>query len=226
MGRAAQLPLRTLGQNRRIWGLVTELRELSGLSQGDAEDVLHRCCRECSAQEHTSQLTERQAARVIAMMVAEISGYKKKPASPKRGQPGDCAPGQGPRTEQRITPDQQRVLQALFAQAGLDTQERRMGFCRQQCDTPWPQTQAHADALFEPLKAMILRRVTPEQFQARVKALIGHPKLDQWKTNFVADLQRQIDEAIKAGRPVGKVITPYKLAKLGECEQAAAEEED
>lgn len=226
MGRPAQaMPPRTLDQNRRMWGVVAELRRLSGLAADDAEEVLRRCCREASGQEHTSQLTQVQAEVVIGKMDREISGYSKPAESverkPERKPWGERGPG--PRGGQAITPKQQAVLQALFEQAGLDTRERQMGFCKRQFGVPWPQTQANADALYEPLKAMILRRVKPSELQARTHALVGNGGLDAWKANFIADLDRQFSDAAKTGK-MKTVITTHKLLKLIECELAVSEE--
>jgi hypothetical protein len=213
--------VRTLDQNRRLWGLVTELRKRSGISQEDAEGVVRRMCREVSGQDHSSLLSQVQAERLLSKMESEISGYgERRPA--KREPWGERGPG--PRDGQRITPRLQEVLQALFEQAGLDTRERQMGFCRRQFGLPWPQTQAHADALVEPLKAMVLRAVPAETLRARVATLQARTDLDTWKRGFVEDLARQMDQAARAGRSAKSVLTTHKLLKLVECELAAVED--
>jgi hypothetical protein len=89
-----------------------------------------------------------------------------------------------------------------------------MAFCRRQCKTPWPQTQADADALIEPLQAMAMRHVKPAEISARVSALAGHPALNAWQVGFIADLQRQFNQA----EDPRSVVTPHKLAKLIEAE--------
>lgn len=211
---------RTPAQNSQMWGLVAQLRRLAGLSEDDAAEVLRKHCREISGQEHSSKLTVRQAEAVIARMAAEVGGYHGKRPAPARlpwGRRGD-----GPREDQRISPRQQQVLQALFVQAGLDTRERQMGFSRRQCGQPWPQTQSQADAIFEPLKAMVMRRLQPSDALARFQALAGRPGLDKWKRDFVADVLRQFGEA----QDIATVMSPHKLLKLIECELAVEAEEE
>jgi hypothetical protein len=111
----------------------------------------------------------------------------------------------------------QEVIAAMFEQAGFETRDHQMGFCKRQFDLPWPQTMGHADALLEPLKSIALRKVTPDSLKQRVASLLDK-KLDAWKTGFVADLDRQIREAEKGGRSAKSVLSTHKLQKLIECE--------
>lgn len=105
------------------------------------------------------------------------------------------------------------VLGYLFADAGMGSLPQRIGFTRRQLQgRGQPKTLADADALMEPLKAIILRRVTAEQVRERLLAVQGRPELDDFLRGFVPDvLQRVEASGLKA-------ITPGRLAKLVEAE--------
>lgn len=219
---ASARPLRTESQNRAIWGLFGQLCKKAGQEREAMEPLLHRLCREASGQEHTSRLTPPQAARVIAGLSAELASYQPQ-AAPPDSTPADAAPhepwgerGPGPRQGQAIHPRQQQVIQELYKMLGWE-RPAQMTFCKRQTGQPWPQTLAHADKLIEPLSAIILRQYKPEELRARVETLVGHPKFDRWKTNFMADLARQFAEASN----VNSVMTTHKLKKLLECEETA-----
>lgn len=204
MGAAVRSP----AQNRQLWALVTRLQAASGLSRPEATQVLQDVTREVSGQEHTSRLTPEQAVKVAALLEARI---------------GAPAPAPTPAAETRITvitPAQQRVLLALWEQAGFDTPARRRSFCERQTGKPWPQTQADVNAVWKGLEAQILRRVDPADVRARVDVLVARKgDLDNWKASFALDLQRQLGESPRN-------LTPHKLRKLMECEDALAQQVD
>lgn len=213
----AQL-IRTPSQNRAIHGLVGRLGRQ--LNREDADGVLRQICREASGQEHTSRLTVAQADMVIGALNKRLSGTAT-PAlapAPPTTPSADRTPwgprGPGPRDEARISPTQQRVLSALFAQAGIDTAERRQAFSQRQCGKPWPQTTTDCDAVFEALSAMILRGVDVTDLLARAQALVGrpasrtHPFFSVFLPDFVAQLEARGKQA----------LTTHKLRKLLEAE--------
>jgi len=214
--------VRSPDQNRRIWGLLKELQRRSGIPDEDTQAVLRRHCLKVSRQEHSSKLTERQAQQVIELMQSEISGYR--PVTPPKPEPAGHEPwgerGPGPRCGRRVTPREQEVLLAMFQQAGMTSREQQMGFCRRQCKVPWPQTMEHADALMEPLKAIILRSVTSEELEKRVAALQNRPELDAWKKGFVEERMRRFAEAKASHKSAKSVMSPHQLLKLIECEVA------
>lgn len=60
-----------------------------------------------------------------------------------------------------VTPDQQRLLDELYAQLGWQELPRRMGFSKRTCGKSWPQTRTDAAKVIEGLKAMLKRRGAP-----------------------------------------------------------------
>lgn len=212
--------VRTPAQNRALWSLVGQLSTRSGLSRDELRPTLDRLCIDASGQAHTSHLSPGQADQVIGALERELARYgAPPPPKPAPHEPwGKRDPGH--REDKRITRFQQVVIAGLFELLGMDAQARR-DFSTRQCKVPWPQTQAHADALVEPLSAMALRRHTVESLRARVDAL-QKADLDAWKTGFVKDVARQLAEAKPGATPRAAGITPMKLAKLLECEAAAA----
>lgn len=211
MGR----PQRTPAQNRAMWGLVSQISRQDGSSREEAAEVLRACCVQASGQEHTSQLTPDQADQVLALMRQRVgvSSTASPPRPPARGRPV------APSRTGGITPRQQEVIAALFRQVGMTDRGRQMNFARRQCKVPWPQTQAHADQLIEPLKAMAIRHVRPMDAWRRAQALLGHDRLDAWQRRFIPDLVRQFQEAEPAGT-LDQVLSPHKLLKLVEAEVA------
>lgn len=216
MGRPQSSGLRTPAQNRTMWGLVQGIAKATGCSRDEAEETLRACCREVSGQEHSSQLSQVQANRVIAMLQARVPT-----ASPASASSPQLPPlrGSSDRSHALITQRQQDVIRALFVQVGMEDRARQMGFCRRQCKVPWPQTQAHADQLVEPLKAMAIRHVQPVDAWRRAQALVGNAKLNAWQQQFIPDLVRQFQEA-ESDKRLDKVLSPHKLLKLIEAEVA------
>lgn len=205
--------LRTVAQNRRIHGLVGQLKQ--ALEAEDAQGLLRQLCRQASGQEHSSRLTVGQAVTVIQGLESQVAALPSPApdAAPVARKPWGPR-GEGPRDQARISPTQQQTLAALFLQAGLDTPSRRQAFARRQCGQPWPQTKRDCDAIFEALSAMILRDVKVEDVLARARVLAELPatRRHAFFCVFIPDLIRQIEGSSE------KALTTHKLRKLVEAE--------
>lgn len=223
MGSAARKP-RTPAQNRELWGLVNELGRATGLDRDEVvATVVRTLAREVSGQEHTSLLSEGEAEQVLGKLRREVGKYRPRPAgrpAPARHEPWGKR-GPGTRDEQPITAFQREVIRALFELCGKTTTREQTQFSTRQCKEPWPQTQAHADALITPLTSMALRKIQPRAALARVQVLHRHAALDDWQLAFVDDLLRQFAAAETAGT-LDKVLTAHKLIKLLEAEARVA----
>lgn len=208
---------RTVAQNRAIWGLVSQLAKGTGCAREEAEVAVRAVCMEVAGHEHTSRLSEGQADEVIRRLRARIS------ARPAASAPPPARSSTSTRREDLpITPRQQQVLAALYRQVGWDDRGRQIAFSRRQIKLPWPQTQVHADAIIEPLKAIALRHTDPRDAWQRAQALMGQPGLDAWQRGFVPDLVSQFVVADAKGE-LAKVLSPHKLLKLIEAEIACTE---
>lgn len=208
MSRAA-LP-RTPAQNRVLWSLVSKLARMSGLGESEVKDaVLRPLVRRASGQDSTTRLTSHQAAVVIDALERQLAEYAAAEPAP---------PAPSPRHIAAITPAMQATITGLFAQLGWHERARQIAFSRRQIGLPWPQTEEQADALIEPLKAMVLRAVKPRELWARAKALRGNPRLTRWEQGFVGELCANFEEAEQAGR-LDKVLSTQGLLKLMEIER-------
>lgn len=222
--RAAAPAPRTPAQNRAIYGLRSRF-VAAGVDADDADTILRAACTAVAGHEHTSKLTTGQAQRLIDRLERELATYTPAPAkpSPAPHKPwGERGPGQ--RIDQPITPFQNTVIQGLFnlcaaTGAGFDTFQKRRAFAQRQCKRDWPETLADADAMIEPLAAIALRKVDVDDIARRVAAMVGHKALDPWKRDFVADLHGKFTSG--SGRK--RLLTPYRLAKIIECEAWIAE---
>lgn len=216
--RKATAPRRTEAQNRAIWSAVSDLTRL-GLSKDDAQATMRDICRAVSGQEHSSLLSETQAAEVITRLHARLTSTPAPPVQ-RQAQRQPSAPHDpwGPRqpvdrAEARVTPRMIEVLGFLFQDADMGSLPQQVAFTRRQLKgRSRPETLADADALFEPLKAIILRRTTLPEIQARLAAVAGRPELDDFLRGFVPDVIGRVE---KQGL---KAITPGRLAKLVEAE--------
>lgn len=193
---------RTPAQNAKIWALVSEMP----LARDEAEAAMRRLVRSVAGHEHVSRLTRGQAADVIDGLT-RLVGQK-----PKREPPKGRA--------RVISELQQKVLLKLFTQAGMPTRPQQIAFSKRQCKALWPQSQKDFDAVAHALAAIILRPLVPAEVRARVEAL-ADADVDGWKRNWVADVRRQFNAAEKAG-DLARVLSPHKIAKLVEIEEAAA----
>ena len=122
-------PVRSPAQNRKIYGLLAEIRRTSGLSQDDVEALKVRLCVEVSGQEHSSRLTPAQAKRLIGRLANEL---------PARDDADRKVQRQAPPDKRGISQRQVAVLQSMFRQAGMTSQQEQMKFARRQCGKPWP----------------------------------------------------------------------------------------
>jgi len=167
-------------QNRRIWGLVSQLGRQSGLGRDGAEDVMRLICREISGQERTSDLSPQQADRLILELGARLSPQ----AAGRLGTPtGGPSPKAGPgapahRAQKAMAPDpaatitrqQQAVLEHLYKDAGINNPK---GFCERVIKKPWPQTRADANKLYQALEAMIVRKISRDEVQTILWTLLS-----------------------------------------------------
>lgn len=208
-------PKRTLQQNRIMHGQAGEIARRSGGGADEAKLMLGELAKEVSGQEHTSQLTERQAARVIALLSQRLSEMDRSSPTPPRASSKPEAPKDGP-----ITARQVEVLDAMFEQLGMSALQPRVAFCRRTIKKPRPLDQRDVDVLMTALKAMVVRQTDPAEAWQRLRALNGHPKLDAWqRVTFVPDLLRRFEEAAAKG-DLSRVLTPHRIAKLEEAEAA------
>lgn len=212
---SAQQKLIEPRQRRAMWGLVGQIAQAAHLGKDEVEEtVLRPAIRRASGQESSSRLSLGQAEAVLAELRKQVGRYAA--PAPAANSPTVQIPPD-PRPFGTITERQQEVIGALFRQVGWPDRGRQIAFCKRQCKVPWPQTQAHADALMEPLKSMALRAIAPKDAAARVADLVGRPELDAWQKGFIDDLHRQFVEGEAAGR-LSKVLSPHKLVKLIEAE--------
>lgn len=204
--------LRTPQQNSRIWAIISQLVRASGMSREEWAELLAGHCGAVSGQSHSSKLTRGQADEVIRRLQLQLDEYAERPApTPKHS---GAAPAKG--RNDAITPFQQHLISQLFALCGMDTPEQRRAFTERQVKRPWPQTQADADKLVQPLSSMAIRKLDGIALLRRVEALAADvARLDRWKQGFVIDLLEQVRTQDT------KTITAGKLAKLIECELAA-----
>lgn len=188
---------RTLDQNRTIHTLLRQHPE------DVRKDILRDHCMIVSGQGSSRQLTAAQADEVIARLRAP---------PPPAEIPADPRPVAG------VTPQQQHGIDELFKLLGFDSTERRRGFVQRQIGLPWPQTQQHADAVWDGLEAMGKRQYPPVEIRARFQvALEKSGQLDGWKRKFLADVGSRYDR----GTPSG-VWSAGRVAKLLEIEAALA----
>lgn len=214
--------LRTVGQNRALWGAVQQLAQVSGCSRQDAEVALRAICQQVAGHDHTSRLTTGQADLVLERLRARVDAAQDSrpvPAPTPTAGPVSTRTGQAPtRDRLPITERQQEVLAALYRQVGWEERHKQMAFAKRQCKVPWPQTQWHADQIMEPLKAIALRHTDPRDAWQRAQALVDHRGLDAWQRQFIPDLVRQFESA----GDISTVLSPHKLLKLIEAEVAVA----
>lgn len=206
------MPKRTPAQNRQIHGLLKQIGKDACLDRDELAEIKASLCRQVSGQEHTSQLDQQQAARLIRLLAQRASGG----STAKRKTP---AKSHEAGLSRMVTPRQQEVLEALFNQAGMLTLDQQRGFCRRQLKGRfWPQNQKDVTALYTPLTAMVLRRVSPAKLHERAQKLRGRPELDAWQTGFIDDLCHQFRNAHAEG-VLDRVMTPNKLRRLVEAER-------
>lgn len=213
---------RTVEQNRRIYGLRLALCK-AGMELEDVVGVIRQIAVEVSGQEHTSLLTVGQANALIGQLEERLRQASTRSAAVGSARPrAVSAPHEpwgergGNRAEEPITGRQLEIIDRLATEAGLVTLPQRAGFyARQLGGRRRLVTQADADAVIEPLKAMLRRRVDPDTVCRRLEAVAEHPTLatDAWLAGFVADVLPRVR---REGR---SAISPGRLAKLREAEE-------
>lgn len=211
--------LRTVAQNRAIFGLRGQLARAAGLPVEDIDPQVRDACRQISGHEHTSKLTQPQAQWVIAGLTRALAAYTPAQAKPAPAPHEPWAPRAPGGRDAPITAFQNVVIAGLFdicrlADGSFDTFAKRRAFVQRQCKVDWPATKADADRVITPLSHIALRHVDAEDMKRRALALQGQ-KLDAWKTGFVADLAAKF-----ASQPAKAVLTPFVYFKIRECEDA------
>ena len=201
---------RTPAQNNAIWGLLSKL----SLGAEDRKGLLRQLCNEVSGQEHSSQLTQAQAQEVIRRLQGRAPSQSGAPP-PTKAQAEDATA-----SEPMLTPAQQETLAHVFRQAGMTTLAQQRTFCQRQIKRPWCQTNQDFNAVYQGLKAIVLRDLDPTDFQRRVDALVNHPALDAWQLSWAADVSRQCREAAERGR-LDRVPTTNRLETLIAAELAS-----
>jgi hypothetical protein len=61
------------------------------------------------------------------------------------------------RPAEPVTPDQQSLIAALYAELGWTDPARQAGFAKRQCGKPWPQSRRDANKVIEGQKAILAR---------------------------------------------------------------------
>lgn len=197
---------RTCAQNRRIWGLVAKLTRLTRLPHEECQTIMRDINAQVNATRRTSTLSVKKADRLIA----ELEALVRRTRAAAKGGGADTPVCDSPPEKKRkladlITPDQQRVLQHLYEDAGIVSPQ---GFNRRVVKKPWPQTVGDAIKLYQALEQMILAKYRPDE----LLGMIGRVKprweqLENWEREFLVDVGRQItQEAPLSAHKVSKII--------------------
>ncbi len=190
--------LRTAKQNKEIWSLVGRLGKEIGENQGDdqsAEERMREMVEKHSGQRSTRLLTPLEAARVICDLEIEIEWGTLRDMKDPQGEP---------------TGPQLWVIKRLFKELGMDTPERRKGFCRRVICKPWPTDRTEANKIYEGLKAMWMRRFKHKAFDM-ILELEACGTLTDWEWEFLQDAKRQIEkrETLKSAGTLHKLLEIY-----------------
>lgn len=200
------MPVRSPEQNRKIWGLVAKLGQISGRGREWAEGIMRLICGGITGSESTSQLTVEQADRLIAELQARVGSKAPRPK-------------QAPEADATITRDQQRVLDHMYKDAGISVPQ---AFNQRTIKRPWPQTRAEATKLYQALEAMIIRKIDRTEVEtilATLRSVEFKWRLTPWEKTFVEDLNRQLTATTGSGT----WRTSGKLGKLLEIWRVRAE---
>ena len=186
--------MRTLGQNKRIWGLTSRLGNMT--MKGIAQARMRAMCKQESGQDRTSKLSEKEADRLIRALEEEIERVEKT--------------GQQRRIENgEVTPDQNRGIEGLYQQLGWKKENQKIGFNIRIIKKPYPETSHEGRKIFEALKAMVMRKVDKDEVLQRIEEIINFTgDITDWEMGFVMDIKRQINE--------GGILSPMKIKKLHE----------
>ncbi len=186
--------MRTLGQNRRIWGLTSRLGNMT--MKGIAVARMRAMCKQISGQDKTSKLSEKDADNLTRALEEEIERVEKD--------------GQQRRIEDgTVTPAQNRGIEGLYQQLGWKKENQKIGFNIRIIKKPYPGTSHEGRKIFEALKAMIMRGVDKDEVLQRIEEIIDFTgNITDWEMGFIMDLKRQIEE--------GALLSPMKIKKLHE----------
>lgn len=217
---------RTPEQNRKIWGLVAKLGQISGRGREWAEGIMRVICGGLTGSEKTSALTVEQADRLIAELQARIGGRGETekgrigeaatPPLPLSGSPVRSSPPLAPDPHATITRDQQRVLDHMYKDAGISVPQ---AFNQRTIKKPWPQTRGEANKIYQALEAMIVRRISRTEVEtllATLQSVEWSWRLTKWERDFIADLNRQLTAATGSGtwrtsRKLGKLLEIWRV---------------
>ncbi len=201
---------RTPDQNKRIWKLVGQLAEATGLGRERAEEIMRDHCEQVTGQTSTRSLTVSQADDLIRRLedigwkflgVANKVPYKKKPSKEAR---------QVHDGEALATPQMEGMLRDLFTDLGWGNKAQQRGFYKRVLgkDTIGPVTRGDHLKVIEGLKAMWLRKNRHEIARAHLAVAELHQNgtgLTPWERDFVEDVRKQIK--------TGKKLTPQIILK-------------
>ena len=192
--------LLTDAQRGAMWMLVGRLAK-TPLGRSGAEEQLRTFVEEVSGSSSTKGLTVEQADQVIDLLRSCLRRWVDTPEPASAG---------------GVSSAQRRLLDLLFAQAGMGDATRRKGFCQRQIKRDTPADTAEAEKVIEGLKAIILRARPAAELTALAQRLQGHTRLNDWQRGFLEDLCRRLARG-------GRVWTSHRIAKLLEAEAACAE---
>ena len=186
--------MRTLGQNRRIWGLTNRLGAMT--LPGIAKARMRAMCKQISGQDRTSKLGEKEADRLIRALEEEIERVEKD--------------GQQRRIEDgTVTPDQNRGIEGLYQQLGWKKENQKIGFNIRIIKKPYPETSHEGRKIFEALKAMVMRKVDKDEVLQRIEEIINFTgDITDWEMGFIIDLKRRIEKS--------DLLSPMMVKKLHE----------
>jgi hypothetical protein len=190
-------------QNRKIWGLVAKLGQISGRGREWAEGIMRLICGGLTGSESTSQLTPEQADRLIAELQARVGSKAPRPKH-------------APDAAATITPDQQRTLDHMYKDAGVSVPQ---AFNQRIVKKAWAQTRGEANKIYQALEAMIIRKIDRTEVEtilATLRSVEFKWRLTPWEKSFVEDLNRQITAATGSGtwrtsRKLGKLLEIWRV---------------
>ena len=216
---------RSLDQNKRIWKLVGQLAQATGLGREWAEEIMRAHCKEVTGQTSTRNLTVSRADELIARLEAAVEkivipaqagshehagGFRVKHGTTKKKPPSKEA-RQVHDGEAFTTPQMERMAKDLFADLGWATAAQQRGFYKRVLgkDTIGPITRADHLKIIEGLKAIWLRKNKQKIARAHLAIAELHQNgtgLTPWERGFIKDVRAKIK--------TGKKLTPQIILKV------------
>ena len=200
--------VRTVTQNRQLWGLVGQLAKLTGLGKEEAVELMRQECAEISGQRSSAALTGPQAAKLIAKLK-----YLAWRASGGEGR----AKSKEQRTKtysplESVSKAMLELIEHLWEDARIYQGKSRQGFTKRITGKPWPQTIDDGSKLIEALKGVVERRSSLVELFCRANRLLKQraDRLTDWERGFL----EKIREELRSGR----MITSGAIGKLKEIE--------